>query len=155
MKIPVTLPRQIWFAVFGIVLLSALIWVALKSGPLAPIRVTVTQVSRGEVAPALFGIGTVEARRAYLIGPTTAGRVGRVLVDVGDKVQAGQLLAEMDPVDLDARMSSAAAAAARAKSAVVTGCSNNSRRMPNLPPPSPPWRAPGKTWHGWMPTSKG
>lgn len=120
MKISMILSRQIWFAVFGIALLFALIWVALKSGPLAPIQVTVTQVAKGEVSPALFGIGTVEARRAYLIGPTAAGRVGRVLVDVGDTVQAGQLLAEMDPVDLDARMNSAAAAAARAKSAVTT-----------------------------------
>ncbi|MBY0577025.1 MAG: HlyD family secretion protein [Gallionellaceae bacterium] len=120
MKIPMILPRQIWFAAFGIVLLLALIWVALKSGPLAPIQVTVTQVAKGEVSPALFGIGTVEARRAYLIGPTIAGRVGRVLVDVGDTVQAGQLLAEMDPVDLDARVSSAIAAATRAKSAVTT-----------------------------------
>ena len=120
MKIPITLPRQIWFAIFGIALLLALIWVALKSGPLAPIQVTVTQVAKGEVSPALFGIGTVEARRAYLIGPTAAGRVGRVLVDVGDSVQAGQLLAEMDPVDLDARVNSAAAAAARARNAVAT-----------------------------------
>ena len=112
MKIPITLPRQFWFVAFGIALLLALIWVALKSGPLAPIQVTVTQVAKGEVSPALFGIGTVEARRAYLIGPTAAGRVGRVLGDVGDTVQAGQLLAEMDPVDLDARVSSAAAAAA-------------------------------------------
>ena len=54
---------------------------------------TVTQVSQGEVAPALFGIGIVEARRAYLIGPTAAGRVSRLLVDVGDAVKAGQLLA--------------------------------------------------------------
>lgn len=120
MEIPVNLPRQFWFAAFGIVLLLALIWVAFKSGPLAPIQVTVTRVAKGEVSPALFGIGTVEARRAYLIGPTAAGRVGRVLVDVGDTVQAGQLLAEMDPVDLDARVSSATAAATRAKSAVTT-----------------------------------
>ena len=54
-------------------------------------------------------IGTVEARRAYLIGPTAAGRV-----------KAGQLLAEMDAVDLDARVGSSSAAAARARSAVVT-----------------------------------
>ena len=120
MKIPINLSRQIWFAAFGTVLLFALIWVALKSGPLAPIQVTVTQVAKGEVSPVLFGIGTVEARRAYLIGPTAAGRVGRVLVDVGDTVQSGQLLAEMDPVDLDARVISATAAAARAKSAVTT-----------------------------------
>ena len=119
MKIPMTLPRQVWFAAFGVALLLAFGWVALRSGPLAPIQVTVTQVAKGEVSPALFGIGTVEARRAYLIGPTAAGRVGRVLVDVGDTVQAGQLLAEMDPVDLDRRVASAAAAAQRGRSAVA------------------------------------
>jgi HlyD family secretion protein len=120
MKLPVTLPRQVWFAVFGIALLLALGWVATTSGPLAPIKVTVVQVAKGEVAPALFGIGTVEARRAYHIGPTAAGRVRSVLVDVGDTVKAGQLLAEMDPVDLDARVTSATAATARAGSAVTT-----------------------------------
>ncbi|HEU0234795.1 MAG TPA: efflux RND transporter periplasmic adaptor subunit [Gallionella sp.] len=120
MKIPFMLPRQVWFAVSGIALLLAFAWVVMKSGPLAPIKVTVTQVVKGEVSPALFGIGTVEARRAYLIGPTAAGRVGRVLVDVGDTVKAGQLLAEMDPVDLDKRVISAAAAADRGHSAVAT-----------------------------------
>ena len=84
-----TLPRQIWFAAFGIALLAAFIWAALRSGPLAPIKITVTRVVKGEVTPALFGIGTVEARRTHLIGPTAAGRVKRVLVDVGDVVKAG------------------------------------------------------------------
>lgn len=120
MKLPFTVPRWFWLAVIGIVLLAAFGLVALKSGPLAPIRVTVTRVTNGEVAPALFGIGTVEARRAYLIGPTVAGRVAQVRVDVGDTVTTGQLLAEMDPVDLDARVDSSVAALARAKSAVAT-----------------------------------
>lgn len=120
MKLPFILPRWFWFAFFGMLLLAAFAWLAMKSGPFAPIKVTVTQVARGEVRPALFGIGTVEARRAYLIGPTAAGRVSRVLVDVGDSVRAGQLLAEMDPVDLDKRVASAAAAAARGNSAVTT-----------------------------------
>lgn len=120
MKIPFTLPRQVWLVVFGVALLAAFAWLAIHSGPFAPIKVTVTQVARGEVRPALFGIGTVEARRAYLIGPTAAGRVSRVLVDVGDSVHTGQLLAEMDPVDLDKRVASAAAAAGRGQSAVAT-----------------------------------
>ena len=77
-----------------------------------------TRVVTGEVSPALFGIGTVEAQRAYLIGPTAAGRVRRVLVDVGDTVTAGQLLAEMEPVDLDTRVASTGAAADRGRSAV-------------------------------------
>ena len=120
MKLPFTLPRQVWFVVIGIALLLAFGWLAMTSGPFAPVKVTVTRVAQGEVAPALFGIGTVEARRAYLIGPTAAGRVSRVLVDVGDSVKAGQLLAEMDPVDLDKRVASAAAATARGQSAVMT-----------------------------------
>jgi len=120
MKISFNLPRWAWFSLLGIALLLAFAWVATTSGPLAPIKVTMTRVARGVVAPALFGIGTIEARRAYLIGPTVPGRVRSVLVDVGDSVKAGQLLAEMDPVDLDARVTSAAAATARAGSAVTT-----------------------------------
>jgi HlyD family secretion protein len=109
---------KLWFAAFGFALLLTLGWVATQSGPLAPIQVTVTPVARGDVSPALFGIGTVEARRSYLIGPTSAGRVRRVLVDVGDAVKAGQLLAEMEPVDLDARVAAAAATAQRGHSTV-------------------------------------
>ena len=114
------LPRQVWFGLFGVLLLAALAWAVLKSGPLAPIKVTVVQAARGDLSPGLFGIGTVVAQRAYVVGPTTAGRVRRVLVDVGDAVRAGQLLAEMEPVDLDARVTAADAAMARADGAVAT-----------------------------------
>jgi HlyD family secretion protein len=119
MRFSLTLPRHIWFVAFGIALLLAFGWVATKSGPFTPIKVTVTRVVRGEVAPTLPGIGTVKARRDYLIGPTAASRVRRVLVDVGDRVRTGQLLAEMDPVDLEKRVASAVAAVARGRSAVT------------------------------------
>ena len=80
---------------------------------------TLTTVTEGPIAPALFGVGTVEARSTYRIGPTFAGRVSRVEVDVGDRVKAGQLLGEMDPVDLDDRVSAQDAALRRAESGVV------------------------------------
>ena len=120
MKLPFTLPRWTWLAAAGAAVLFGLGWAATTRGPLAPIKVTVITVATGTVAPSLFGIGTVEARRAYLIGPTAAGRVKHVLVDVGDRVRAGQVLGEMDPVDLDSRVGSSSAAAARARSAVET-----------------------------------
>ena len=44
--------------------------------------------------------------------------MARVLVDQGDVVKSGQLLAELDPVDLDARVTSGQLAAERAASAV-------------------------------------
>ena len=90
-----------------------------RSGPLSPIQVTTLRVESGLLSPAIFGIGTVEARRSYFIGPTAAGRVKAVHVDVGETVKAGQLLAEIDPVDLDERLRSTEAAHARAASAVT------------------------------------
>ena len=85
-------------------MLALFVYVALRSGPLAPISVVVASVEDRAVAPALFGVGTVDARYTYKIGPTFAGRIRRVDVNVGDHVQAGQVLGEMDPVDLDDRI---------------------------------------------------
>ena len=116
MKRATPLSRRIGLLLMLLVLLAGMAYVALRSGPLAPTRVTVVQAASGSFAPSLFGIGTVEARRSVLIGPTAAGRVVRVLVDVGDRVKAGQLLAEMDPVDLDQRLAAQQAALARAGS---------------------------------------
>ena len=87
-------------------LLVLFIYVGLRSGPLAPVAVTVASVESRAITPALFGIGTVEARYTYKIGPTFAGRVKRLEVHVGDQVKAGQVLGEMEPVDLDDRVRS-------------------------------------------------
>lgn len=94
-------------------------YVALRSGPMATVQVTVTQIENHAVMPSLFGIGTVEARYTYRIGPTLAGRVLRVNVDVGDKVVTGQVLGEMDPVDMQDRVAALDAAQKRA-AALVT-----------------------------------
>ncbi|MCG2822563.1 MAG: efflux RND transporter periplasmic adaptor subunit [Desulfobulbaceae bacterium] len=96
-------------------LLALFIYVALRSGPLAPVPVTVTSVEDRAISPALFGIGTIEARYTYRIGPTFAGRIKRLDVHVGDTVKAGQVLGEMDPVDLDERIQGQEAALKRAK----------------------------------------
>jgi HlyD family secretion protein len=108
--------RRVGIGALGVGLVAALAFVALRTGPLAPTKVTVTSVQEGKLSPAIFGIGTVEARRSWMVGPTVAGRVLSVRVDVGDTVKAGQLLAEMDPVDLDQRLAALDAALARASS---------------------------------------
>ena len=111
--------RRLGLGLLGAVSLAALGLVAMRAGPLAPSRVTVVTATAGALTPALFGIGTVEARRAYLIGPTTAGRVAKVVVDVGEEVEPGQLLAEMDPIDLEQRSAAMTASIARANSSIA------------------------------------
>lgn len=108
-------------ALIGVVipLLALFVYVALRSGPLAPVPVTVITIESRSISPALFGIGIVEARYTYRIGPTVAGRIRRVDVNVGDRVKAGQLLGEMDPVDLDDRVISQEAASRRIEASVL------------------------------------
>jgi len=118
MKMPRIRRRTI--ALVGVVVpLAALfVYVALRSGPLAPVAVTATTVEAQAIAPALAGIGTVQARYTYKIGPTAAGRVKRLDVHVGDAVAAGQVLGEMDAVDLDDRIRAQQAAISSADAAI-------------------------------------
>lgn len=96
-------------------LIALFVYVSLRSGPLAPVSVTVIRVADQSITPGLFGIGTVEARYSYKIGPTFAGRIKRLDVEVGDHVKSGQILGEMDPVDLDKRIHAQEAALKKAE----------------------------------------
>jgi len=100
-------------------LLGLFLFVVLRAGPLAPVPVVAATVEERALTPALFGIGTVAARYTYRIGPTVAGRVQQVSVEVGERVRAGQVLGEMDPVDLDERLAAQQAAQLRAKANVA------------------------------------
>ena len=100
----------------GIALLLG--WLVTSQGPLAPVKVTVARVEEGPLVAGTFGIGTVEARRSYALGPTVASRVLRVLVDQGDAVKSGQLVAELDPVDLTDRVVSGERAVDRAANTI-------------------------------------
>lgn len=109
--------RRFGIGAAALALIGGIAFVSLRTGPLAPIKVTVAQPLEGTLTPSIFGIGTVEARRSWMVGPTVAGRVLSVKVDVGDSVKAGQLLAEMDPVDFGQRLAALDASIARAGSA--------------------------------------
>ena len=118
MKFPSIQRRTLMLLTVAVSIAAMFSYVVLRSGPLAPVAVMTATVESRSIAPALFGIGTVEARYSYKIGPTNAGRIGKIYVDVGDKVRAGQVLAEMDPVDIDERIAALDAAIGRAEASV-------------------------------------
>ncbi|MBI3432530.1 MAG: efflux RND transporter periplasmic adaptor subunit [Hydrogenophilales bacterium] len=109
--------RSLGLSLAILAFLAAFVWLLATRGPLAPVGVETAAVARADLSPGVYGIGTVEAQHAYAVGPIQAGRVLRVLVDQGDRVQAGQQLAEIDPVDMRQRAEAAASATARARQA--------------------------------------
>jgi HlyD family secretion protein len=109
--------RRVLLAGGAVAFVAAFVWLLATRGPLAPVGVETATVVRADLRPGVYGIGTVEARQAYSVGPIQAGRLLHVRVDQGDRVKAGQLLAEIDPVDLRQRAEAARSAAARARQA--------------------------------------
>ncbi|MGK2951605.1 MAG: efflux RND transporter periplasmic adaptor subunit [Thiobacillus sp.] len=107
--------RSLLLALGAVAFIAAFVWLLATRGPLAPVGVETAAVTHADLNPGVYGIGTVEARHAYAVGPIQAGRLLRVSVDQGDRVTAGQLLAEIDAVDLAQRADAARSTAARAR----------------------------------------
>ncbi|MEW6705409.1 MAG: efflux RND transporter periplasmic adaptor subunit [Pseudomonadota bacterium] len=116
-KLPLS-RRSIAMVLVIVPLVALLAYVALRSGPLAPVPVVLAQVRAVGITPALYGVGTVEARNTYKIGPAAAGRLRHLDVDVGQRVKAGQTLGAMDGVDLDERLRAQQAAVQRTQAQV-------------------------------------
>lgn len=102
------------------ILIALFVYGLLTAGPWAPVAVTLATVRSKVIAPARFGIGTVEAKQLHRIGPLITSRVRSVHVQVGDHVTAGQILGEMDPVDLQEKMEAQEALLRRAQANVAT-----------------------------------
>lgn len=111
--------RNLFLAIGLLAFVAAFVWLLATRGPLAPVGIEQAAVTRADLHPGVYGIGTVEAQHAYSVGPIQAGRLLRVMVDQGDRVEAGQVLAEIDPVDLRQRADAAMSAAARARQAAA------------------------------------
>ncbi len=81
----------------------------------SPTPVTVHTVVTGDVRGEVMGTGTLEARVKTTISPRIQERLAEVLVDQGDAVSAGQLLARLDNGELKRQVEMAEAALASAK----------------------------------------
>ncbi len=102
----------------AILAVSAFFWLVMTQGPLAPIKVTTEKIQTGNLAAETFGVGVVEARHSYNISPVMTGRIKKLLVDQGDHVKAGQVVAELDPIDLDEKLTSSRLMAERSANSI-------------------------------------
>jgi multidrug efflux pump subunit AcrA (membrane-fusion protein) len=61
-----------------------------------PVQVAVTSAVRRDIAPAIQGMGTVEAKVVVSIAAKITGRLVSIAVEQGDRVRVGQVLATLD-----------------------------------------------------------
>jgi RND family efflux transporter MFP subunit len=87
-------------------------------------RAEVIRVSRGSARATLVLPGTMQAMTEAPILARTDGYLKRRLVDLGDRVHAGQALAEIDAPELDQQIQQADAAVEQAQAAVEQAQAN-------------------------------
>jgi HlyD family secretion protein len=85
----------------------------------SPLPVRIHHVDRGDVVREVFGRGTIESRREAQLGFDMAGRISDVLVDEGDHVKLGQVIAHLEPQQYQADLRTAASGASVAQAATV------------------------------------
>ncbi len=101
----------------GAVVLLALAVLPLFFGKskMGGIRWETAQVERGTIANSVTATGTVEPVTEVDVGTQVSGIIDKLYVDYNDVVKAGQLIAEMDKVNLQAELKSAEAQLASSK----------------------------------------
>lgn len=84
-----------------------------------PVPARTAQVDRGDVAREVFGRGTIESRREVQLGFDVVGRISDLLVDEGDRVKLGQVVAHLAPETFAADVKSASSGVGVARAALA------------------------------------
>jgi RND family efflux transporter MFP subunit len=79
-----------------------------------PVAVRVAAATAAAALDRFVAVGTVRLRREGALGFSSPGRVAAILVDEGDRVKAGQILATLDLVTVNADLAAASAERTRA-----------------------------------------
>jgi RND family efflux transporter MFP subunit len=79
-----------------------------------PVPVSLATVGAAPATESIGGTGTVRYRNEIALGFTTAGKIARLPVQEGDRVRAGQLLAQLDTTTVNADSKAARAELERA-----------------------------------------
>lgn len=105
-----------WIAVAALALAGGglYVWQSQKSAKAAPVYVT-EPLKAGDITLTVAANGTLQPTRSVNVGSELSGTVKRVLVDVNDRVKAGQVLVELDTAKLQDQVTQARAGLASAQ----------------------------------------
>lgn len=121
-KAPPEPPRRrgLWIAIAVVVLLLLLVagWALFGRDGGVEVRTApvVAITAGGANASVLDATGYVVARRTATVSSKITGRVREVLIEEGQRVEAGDIMATLDPIDADAQRTLSASQLAAARS---------------------------------------
>ena len=98
-----------------VLLAAVVLWVLLRPSKREEVTLETAPTSRIAISNSVTATGTVEPVTEVEVGTQVSGIIDRLYVDYNDVVKAGQLIAEMDKVTLQAELESSEAELASCK----------------------------------------
>ncbi|TWT19052.1 efflux RND transporter periplasmic adaptor subunit [Luteimonas marina] len=113
--------KGLWIALAAVALVAVLAlagwWLFAREGAVPVQTATAVSLASGNAAASVLDAsGYVVARRMATVSAKITGRVREVLIEEGMKVEEGQVMARLDPIDADAQRSLSAAQLSAARS---------------------------------------
>jgi HlyD family secretion protein len=131
---------MIWGGVgLGIVLLIAVGVIAAKSGGTKIDPSKLAKVEKGDLAKSVVATGKVTPITKVEVKSKASGIVKKLLVDYGDRVKQGQLLAQLDKIEIEAQVAQSKAALEAAQANLSSSQADYERSKvdaegPDVPP---------------------
>jgi HlyD family secretion protein len=90
-----------------------------RSGP-PPVQVTTAPVQLGDIGALLAYSGNVQSRASVNVVPKVQGRLEQLYSDIGDEMDVGEVIGELDHATLDAQVTQAEAAVSVAQARLTS-----------------------------------
>ena len=131
--------RFIWISVVvGIVLLIAGGVIAATRGGTKIDPTKLQKVERGDLAKSVVATGKVEPITKVEVKSKASGIVKKLLVDYGDRVKKGQVLAQLDKVEIEAQVEQSRAALQAAEASMSSAQADHERSKVDAEGPDVP-----------------
>jgi len=106
--------KTLWI-IIGIIAAALILWLVFRPTGKETVNLETAMVQRIDISSSVTATGTVEPVTKVEVGTQVSGIISKLYVDYNDVVKAGQVIAEMDKVNLQAELSAANAQLATAK----------------------------------------
>ena len=101
--------------IIGIIAAASVLFLVFRPSGKEHVTLETARVERIDISSSVTATGTVEPVTKVEVGTQVSGIISKLYVDYNDVVKAGQVIAEMDKVNLQAELSAANAQLATAK----------------------------------------
>lgn len=108
--------KKLIIALLVVAVVAGCLWFFRGSAPKSTLKLETGKVEASAITNTVTATGTVEPVTEVEVGTQVSGIVDKLYADYNDVVKAGQLIAEMDRVNLKAELASAQAQLASSKS---------------------------------------